>query len=345
MGASSVWLVDHYTGWFPTQMWTTDLTWMARRSAPPNAYFDWQVLAGALAGRCGPVQLAVGVTDTIRRHPVSLAQAALTMSHLTDVPPILGVGAGEAANLSPYGIEFARPVARLEEGLQVVRLLFDSQGPVDFHGEFFHLEQAILDVAPGRGGRPQLWVAAHGPRMLTLTGRYGDGWYPAIPMAPPEYAEALAHIEKAAAEAGRDPASVVAGLDAFYVVGRNDADVRRQLEHPAIRFLALLAPDTAWRRVGLTHPMGRGFRGMVDLVPVRYGRAEREAAIDRVPVDLLATQIIAGTPDQIVERLRALAAVGMRHVVLNPVSPLVSRRALTYTLRTLPGLVRRLRTG
>ena len=37
-----------------------------------------------------------------------------------------------------------------------------------------------MDLEPPPGRTPQIWVAAHGPRMLQLTGRYSDGWLPII---------------------------------------------------------------------------------------------------------------------------------------------------------------------
>ena len=36
---------------------------------------------------------------------------------------------------------------------------------------------------------PATWIAAHAPRMLGLTGRFGDGWYPTQKMTAAEYAE------------------------------------------------------------------------------------------------------------------------------------------------------------
>jgi phthiodiolone/phenolphthiodiolone dimycocerosates ketoreductase len=344
-GAESVWLVDHLTGFFPESMWTPDFTWLARRSASPDAFFDWQVSAGDLAGRLGPLRLGVGVTEAVRRHPVVLAQAALSLSHLSKTPPILGIGSGEAENIVPYGLEFDHPVARLEEAAEIIRRCFRSSDPFRFDGRFFRIDDAGLALRPGRAGMPRLWIAAHGPRTLRLTGTHGDGWYPAVPMSPDAYAESLATIRAAAADAGRSDEPIVASMQVFYLVGRSDADVERQLAHPAIRSLALLAPDTSWKAAGATHPLGEGFRGAIDFIPNRYTRAEMEAAIANVSSTMLGAQLIAGTPDQVVARIRALGEAGLRHCVLSPVSPLVSRRALLFTLRSLPSMIRKLRTG
>jgi len=179
----SLWTVDHWVGFLPRSIWTEDFS---HRASPrgADAFFDWQVLMGALAERAGNIQLGVGVTEPIRRHPVLLAQAAMTISHVTKQPPILGIGSGEAENIVPYGIDFSNPVGKLEEALQIMRLCFDADGTFDFAGDHFQLDRAIMDLRPKRGNEPQIWVAAHGPRMLRLTGEYADGWYPALPLSP-----------------------------------------------------------------------------------------------------------------------------------------------------------------
>ena len=155
-----------------------NFTWLAAESASPHEWFECQTLLGYLAARFPDARLGVGVSEAIRRHPVVLAQAALTLAHLSRRPPILGVGAGERLGSEPYGLDFSRPVGRLEEALQIIRRCLDTQGPLDFAGEHFRLRGATLESPAPAGRTPEIWVAAHGPRMLRLAGRYGDGWYP-----------------------------------------------------------------------------------------------------------------------------------------------------------------------
>ena len=94
----------------------------------------------------------------------------------------LGVGAGEAVNLVPFGYPFEKPVGLLEEFLHELRHLLDT-------GSSLHVDYARLGLPlETEAGRPKIWVAAHGPRMLRLCGQYGDGWLPAWKMTPDEYA-------------------------------------------------------------------------------------------------------------------------------------------------------------
>jgi len=344
--ADSLWTVDHFVGLFPRSVWDEDFTWVAKGGDSPDAFFDWQVLLGYLAKRVGRrPQLAVGVTEPIRRHPVLIAQAAMTLAHLARRAPILGIGAGERENIEPYGLDFTRPVGMLDEALQIIRLCFESDGPFGFEGKHFQLQDAVLDLRPPEGRVPEIWVAAHGERMLRLTGTYGDGWYPTFPMSPEVYAGKLAVVRAAAEAAGRDPGSITPALQSFVVIGRTEADARRLFDSKALRYWALLMSDAVWKRQGLTHPLGDGFRGMIDIIPQRVSREQVEEAIAAVPGDQLAEEAIWGTAAMVADKLLALGEVGLRHVVLVPLSAMVSRRAAINTIRGLFTVSRRLRAG
>lgn len=342
LGFDSAWTVDHFLSFFPQAIWDREFSWIAGTASSPDAFFDYQVLLGHLAARAGKLQLAVGVTEPIRRHPVLLAQAFLTLSHLTRRPPILGIGAGERENTEPYGFAFDHPVAQLEEALQIIRLAFESQGPFDFKGNHFTLERALMDLRPAPGRTPEIWIAAHGPRMLALTGKYGDGWYPTIPMTPQDYAERLGVIRAAANSAGRDPNAITPGYFLIAVIGRTEAEARAALSSRPVRFIALLAPDEAWQRAGVSHPLGAGFRGMIDFVPSHYGRAELEAAMAKVPLDLLVEQGVWGTKAKVLARIREYEEAGLRHLVLAPAAGLISRRHALTSLRAVAWIARRL---
>lgn len=344
MRLDSVWAVDHWLGWFPIELWDEDFTWVAKSGSTPHRYFDWATLLGWAAERTGSLRLGVGVTDATRHHPVKLAQTAMTLSHLARRPPILGLGAGEAENIVPYGLEFDTPVGRLDEALQIIRLCVSARGPFDFEGRHFTLRQAMMDLAPKPGNEPELWLAAHGPRMLGLAGRYADGWYPAIPMTPAEYAANLDTIRTAAADAGRDPAAITPGQSTFFAVGRSHQEAEELLHSAPMRFFALLTPHTFWERFGHAHPLGEGFRGMVDFVPQHYPVEEIRAAMARVPSDVLGEFVVWGTVDEVIEKLRTLVEAGLRHVTLTPVSAMVSRTLARHAVRSIRSIARALHT-
>ena len=346
MRLDSVMAIDHFQNVFPTAIWDEDFSWLAAQSPTPHEHFDYQTLLGYLASRMGKVRLGVGVTEPIRRHPVLIAQAMLTLSHMTKRPPILGIGAGERMNIDPYGLDFSHPAGRVEEALEIIRLCFSSRGPIDFEGHHFRLDGAVMDLKAPKGRTPEVWVAGHGPRMLRLTGAYGDGWYPTMVVSPQEYADKLAVVRASAVEAGRNPDGITPALHRFVVVGSTEQETKAMLETRAIRSLGLAAPAELWRKAGAEHPFGEDFRGYVDLVPERYDRATIDEAIAAVPPGLVDEgPLMWGTPEQIADKLKAFGEAGMRHVVLAPVSGLVSQRAALYGLWAMKKIARSLSGG
>ena len=204
-----VWMPDHLVSFWPDAIWTPEFTDLAEMSHSPHRYLDTFTLAGAVAASTERVRIATSVVDTVRRHPVMIAQAALTLSHLSKGRFILGLGSGEKTNIAPYGFDFSHAVARFEEALQVIRALWDADAPSDFDGRFYRLEHARLDAELYDGRPPPIWIGASGPRMLALAGKYADGWWPTGSDGPAEYATKLAVMTRAAEDAGRDPSSIV----------------------------------------------------------------------------------------------------------------------------------------
>ena len=126
----------------------------------------------AALNRLGRLRLGVGVTDAGRRNPAVTAQAAATLHLLTRGRAILGIGVGERERNEPYGVEWTKPVARFEEAVATIRALWDSGGKLILReSPYYPLRNAVFDLPPYRGKWPEIWIAAHGPRMLRAAGR------------------------------------------------------------------------------------------------------------------------------------------------------------------------------
>ncbi len=129
----SIWMPDHLVSFWPDTIWTPEFTDLAEVSPSPHRYLDVLPLAGAVAARTARTRLATSVVDTVRRHPVMLAQSALTLSHLSDGRFVLGLGAGERENLAPYGFDDRQTVSRFAEAVRDPAAV-ECRGPGRFRG-------------------------------------------------------------------------------------------------------------------------------------------------------------------------------------------------------------------
>lgn len=335
VGVDATMLWDHFQNFIPQVLWTEENTWMAKNLKYPHEHYDYQVLLGYLASIAGNMRLGVGVTEPLRRHPVLIAQALMTLSHMTKRAPILGIGAGERENTQPYGISIQNPVSKLEEALEIIRMCFTSRGTFDYSGEYFQMKNAVMDLVPPDGKTPPIWIAAHGPRMLRLTGQYGDGWYPNIVYSPDQYGDHLSTIRRHARDAGRDPDRIVGSLSLPIVLAPSDDEAKAILNMRLASLLGLSYPHEVFEQHGLTHPLGEGFKGFADILPEEIPEDELNEALDQVTPEFLMKTTIWGSPDTIGAYIQSLGPSGLQHTVVSPISAMASEKVMRYLPRGL----------
>ena len=308
----SIWLPDHMVSFWPDSIWTPEFTDLATVSPSPHRHLDALAVAAAAAVLTKNVPIATSVVDTVRRHPASLAQTALTISHLSKGRFILGLGSGEAENTIPYGFDFAKPVARMEESIQVIKLLWESDGPVSFDGQFYKLDHARMDTELFGGKAPPIWIGAGGPRMLEITGRYADGWWPAGAWTPEQYADKLGVIRASADKAGRDPMAIVPAFIQMCLIADDDAELAEIIAAPLVKsiILQISAPELA--NFGHVHPMGDAWRGFVDIDPHVLTRERFLSFCEAVTPEMILDLIPNGSPAKVARIVKTYCDAGLR---------------------------------
>jgi len=346
-GADSFWVGDHINSLVPRSIATPEHLGLSAKLVPKvDAILEPWTMLGHLAARnrFSRLRFGVCVTDASRRHPAVTAQAAATLHLLTRGRAILGIGVGEREGNEPYGVEWTKPVARFVEALATIRALWDSGGePVTRDSAYFPLRHAVFDLPPYRGRWPEIWVAAHGPRMLRATGRYADGWVPFVISRPSDYARALEAVRTAASDAGRDPMAIVPAVNRTVVTGRSRADVDEALDSVIVKSVALAAPAETWSRHGVEHPLGADFSGVQDLVPQLIDEATALEYTARVPASLMKEICFHGTADDVLDQVAEWRDHGLRYLLvingsqLNPKLRKGMAATVPYT-RVLRGL-------
>jgi coenzyme F420-dependent glucose-6-phosphate dehydrogenase len=154
--------------------------------------------------------LAIGTAVTPpgpRYHPVLIAQAWATLERMFPGRPFLGVGSGESLNESPLAAIWppvSEQVERMEEGLEIIRRLFDGER-LSYDGRHFETDEAMLHTRPDR--RPPIYVSAFGPKAAGVAARWGDGlWTLADPESAPDVIDAY---KGACEDAGKEPGEIV----------------------------------------------------------------------------------------------------------------------------------------
>lgn len=318
-GFDSAWWPDHLMAWHPQSLWTPEFTPLARRQPNAHLFLDTVACMTAAAVSTERIRIGSSVTDPVRRHPAVLAQEFLSIDHFSKGRCIFGIGTGEGENAIPYGLSIDKPVSRLEDALEIIRLLWENEGTIEFDSQFWSHKDAVLGLGPVTEGKyPPIWLAAHGPRMLDLCGRLGDGWLPTV-MSPADYQRSLGRILDARTKAGVER-PFEAGLWAYTCVGESKEDCMKLFEHPMYKVIALQLPAHVFEKHGVEPPLGEGTYGFNDFIPSRFDREQILKVLERVPPEVVAEAILHGSVDDVVTQLKELESVGCEHAVLWNVS-------------------------
>src|SRR6266851_6646030 len=169
---------------------------------------------GYLAARTESMLLGSGVIQVGTRSPVTIAQTAMTLAHISGGRFLLGLGvSGPQVLEGLHGIPFARPLARMRETVQIVRSVLAGE-KVSFQGSQYRIPLPEGDGRPMRVSLPPVsvpvYLATLSPKMLELTGEIADGWLGTSFV--PEGARAyFSHLDAGLARAGRTRADLYRG--------------------------------------------------------------------------------------------------------------------------------------
>ena len=130
------------------------------------------------AERTSKIRIGTGVTTPINRyHPAIVAQAFATLESMYPGRIFLGLGTGEAMNEVPVGRNwppFQERAEKIEESMKIIRMLCKG-GFNTFNGKHFNITDAHLYILPLQ--KFPIYIAASGPTMSEMAGRYADGLY------------------------------------------------------------------------------------------------------------------------------------------------------------------------
>jgi F420-dependent oxidoreductase-like protein len=182
----------------------------------------------AVAGAQVPrIELGTGVVPVYPRHPMMLAQQALTVQAVTGNRLILGIGLSHQVVVEGmWGMSFDRPLAYMKEYLASLMPLLRGE-TVSSTGERV-TTNAFQAVGPKEASAPPVLVAALGSAMLRLAGTVADGtmtWMTGISTIRDHI---VPTIVAAAAEAGRPAPRIVVALPV--VVTSEVAEAKQRID-------------------------------------------------------------------------------------------------------------------
>ncbi len=248
-----------------------------------SSYEAWTLMA-ALAATTDTIRLGQMCTSNSYRMPSYLAKVAADIDVISNGRLEMGIGAGwyEHEYLG-YGYEFPKAsvrIGQLDEGVQIMRKMW-TEDEVHFDGRFYHLQGAISRPKPIQEPMIPIWIAGGGEKLtLRVAAKYAD--YTNFGWTFEEFNRKSEILAEHCREVGRDFDEIVRSTNFGFVVAETETEVEERLDEYQARMEPLVGPDKAAKMRAEYLPSGEGF---------------------------------AGTPEQIVARLRPWADAGMGYVI------------------------------
>ena len=162
VGYDSIWVGDHLIYDLPD-------------GSTRGPYEAWTTLA-AIAAVTERVEIGPLVASTSFHAPAILAKQAATVDAISGGRLIVGLGAGwNRREFDAFGFPYDRRVSRFEEALSIIVPLL-REGRATFRGEFYDVDDCVLDPRPVRAGGPPIMLGSNSPRMLSIGLPVVDSW-------------------------------------------------------------------------------------------------------------------------------------------------------------------------
>ena len=294
-----------------------------------DSHIIWQdcySVLGWLAGmsRSDTMQFGTLVTNPVSRDPTVTASAFATLAEITGNRMICGVGRGD----SVVRVMKRKPakLADLEHLINVVHTLTA--------GESMELEGVDVQIE-WAGSRVPVYVAAYGPRALTLAGKLGDGVI--FQVADPYFIEwGMQFVRKGAEEAGRDPAEITVHCStATYITADRDEARERTRWFPALVGNHIAEVLHHHKAENLPPALDEYIQARTNYDYLQHGHPGADHS-KYVPDEITDRFCVNGTEEEIEAKLRDLAALGVTEFNIYPYIPNLLETIDVYGRRIVP---------
>ncbi|MCI0550256.1 MAG: TIGR03560 family F420-dependent LLM class oxidoreductase [Anaerolineae bacterium] len=219
-GFASFWVMDHFYQ-------------LPVHGSEEEPFLDaWTVLP-ALAAVTSRIRLGAMVSPVGYRNPALLARMASSLDHISGGRMNFGFGAGGyKPEYKAYGFEFVEKgsirLAQMKEALQLILGLW-SNTRFTFHGNYFHVEDVILEPKPLQKPHPPILIGGVGPKVtLRIIAELGDAcnlWGP-----PDEFVKQRETLKRHCDEVGRDESTIEKTTYDLVICARTEKELQRKIK-------------------------------------------------------------------------------------------------------------------
>ncbi|MGI8576233.1 MAG: LLM class F420-dependent oxidoreductase [Egibacteraceae bacterium] len=290
---------------------------------------DAVTVLGYLAGRTERMLLGSAILQIPARTPATTPMTAMTLDALSCGRLVLGLGvSGPQVVEGWHGVAYGRPLAKTREYVAIVRQAIAREEALSYDGEHYRIPYTGPD-ATGLGkplksilhpvrSRIPIYLAAIGPRNISLAAELADGWLPLF--YSPERADVFADDLRSGFEAAGRAREELHVAALVQVAAGEDVQACRDALRPT---MALYLGGMGPREQNFYHDLAcrYGYEAAADRVQELYLDGHRDEATAAVPDELIDELCLVGPLPRIRERLEAWKASDVDTLILGTTQP------------------------
>jgi probable F420-dependent oxidoreductase len=287
------------------------------------------LLATAIAAeRTEKVEVGTAVAIAFARNPMTVALQANDIQTLSEGRFSIGLGSQIKAHVTRrFSMPWSKPAARMREFVLAMRAIWDcweTGTPPSFEGEFYSctLMTPFFDPGPNPYGKPDVYLAAVGPRMTEVAGQVGDGVI-CHAFSTERYVRevTLPLVARGRAEAGGTLEGFQLIAPGFVVAADTDEEIAKGVQFVKEQ-IGFYGSTPAYRPVLELH----GWGDLQDRLNAMTKRNEWDKLETIIDDEVLHTFAVIGTPEEAVAELgRRYGDIASRVTIALPESPDMER--------------------
>ncbi len=286
-----------------------------------EAYGNDAVTSAAyVLAQTSKIRVGTAIMQMPARTPAMCAMTAMSLDQLSGGRFIVGLGAsGPQVVEGWHGVPYGKPVTRTKEYIQIMRKIFEREGPVEFDGQIYQMpNQSEGTTGLGKPLKSILaatdipiYTASITPAGLRCAGEVADGVFP-VWMDPNKYDVLGESIEQGFEKAGNGKSLKDFDIAPFVTVAMND-DL--DAAYDALRpWLALYIGGMGAKNKNFYHEYATrlGYGDAANQIQELYLSGKKPEAEALVPNELLDEVSLIGPRERIIERLGPWKEAGNR---------------------------------
>src|SRR5579863_8014540 len=257
-----------------------------------------------VAAKTERIRLAPAVTVLPLHHPIRVAEQWATLDLLSGGRVDFAAGRGyDRREYAPFHVSFDDNQAIFEEGLEIVRLLWESDAPLSHHGRHYSFDNVAITPRPVQRPIPS-YVASFSQPSIELAGRLGCNLIVAPFAAAMTFGglRQVAELYRETCARHGKPAGRL--MCSYFLHFADTAEEEAAARARQIRYYKECATAAFPGDPKTAPPSYRYFAEIVDrLTKVR-------------PEDLSENSVLIGSAAQITDSLKKVEAAGIAEVIL-----------------------------